>query len=464
MSLKKLAAGAAAALALTACSLAPQYQRPPAPIPASAGEPSAAQAEPAVPPWRDFFPEPRLQALLAAALEDNRDLRLAALKVLEARARFGVARGERLPMVEAMGVETVSGSQRMPATRDYEAGLSAAFELDFFGRLKSMSEAAFEEYLAAEEAGRAARLSLVAMVAEAYLENRMAEEGLGLARRNLASWRSSLAFVEERVRSGQSSLLDLEQAKSMAAFAEVAVAERKEAAIRSESALQLLLGDFGARELPEPLTLEGWKPAPLPAGVPSTVLLRRPDVLEAEHMLKAANADIGATRAAFFPSISLTGQYGFMSERLDGLLSGQNAGWSFIPKITLPIFSGGRNLANLDLAEVRRSEAVVAYEMTVQTAFRETAEALAVREQLAKRHQAQRKYLNSLRQVQELAVNRYQSGAVSYLEVLDAQRSVFEAEMALLEIRVAQLMNETALYRALGGGLDGETSYTNQTT
>jgi Cu(I)/Ag(I) efflux system outer membrane protein len=449
-----------AALLVSACSLAPRYERPPAPVPPLAGDPGSAEAAVALPPLAEFLPEARLKALIEAALRENRDLALASLKVREALAQYGVAFAERLPMLEAEGgVEVSGGGGGRRTTEQYEAGLSfPSFEIDFFQRVANMSQAAREDWLASVEAARMVRLGLLGSVAGAYLDTRLAAERLRLTERTLSSLRSSMAFVNERIVSGQSSLLDLEQARAMVAFAEAELAARRLEIARSDSALRLLLGDFGEMELPPPAPILSWPDVSLPEGLPSATLLSRPDILEAEHMLIASHADIGAARAAFFPRLSLTGALGFMSMELASLFDDGNDQWSYRPLLTIPLFAGGRNRANLELAEVRREMAVVTYEMAVQGAFKEVHEGLSVRRLLADRVQAQRRYVSAQRRVLELATSRYQSGVISYLEVLEAQRNVFDAEMALLELRREQLYNDLSLYVALGGGFPEDRS------
>jgi Cu(I)/Ag(I) efflux system outer membrane protein len=452
----RLAGAALLSLTLSACSLAPVYVRPEPPVPqaASTGPPGGPEDLQSLHGlgWRDFFHDPRLRELIALGLEHNRDLRISAFSVAEARARYGLEKAERLPQLEAGGSATYSGRFEEPSARSYEAALMPAFELDFFGRLRSLSEAALQNYLATAEAEKAFRIALVSQIARAYLAELLARERLALTRSNLESRRGSRAFIEERVRSGQSSLLDLEQARGMVEFASAEVARGERELIEAELALKLLLGDFEPRKAPSS-SLKNQKLAALPQGVRSTVLLERPDVMEAEHQLRAANADIGAARAAFFPSISLTGSLGYMSDDLGALFSGATGLWSFLPKIGLPIFTGGRNRANLALAEIRRESSVAQYEKTVQNAFRETAEALLSRKTFHDQYAAQERYLASQRQVLELAENRYVNGAVTYLEVLDAQRSLFQAELDLISLRRDQLVNEISLYSALGGGL-----------
>jgi Cu(I)/Ag(I) efflux system outer membrane protein len=262
----------------------------------------------------------------------------------------------------------------------------------------------------------------------------------------------SYAFIESRIQSGQSSLLDLEQARSLVEAAAVIIAERERELLRADNALQLLSGSFEPKSLPAAIPLLEQALGALPQGVVSASLLQRPDIMEAEHRLRAANADIGAARAAFFPSIALTGELGYMSDDLYNLFSG--GVWSFLPKISLPIFSGWRNQANLEVAEARKQTAIVQYEKAIQSAFREAADALLARGRFERQLAAQTRYLNSQKLVLELALNRYANGAVSYLEALDAQREVFAAEQNLLNVRREQLLNEVGLYIALGGGFE----------
>jgi Cu(I)/Ag(I) efflux system outer membrane protein len=442
---------------LGGCSLAPEYIRPPAPVPAVLGAWEALDLHAGDPQkigWRDFFADPGLQELIASSLAYNRDLKMAALAVAEARARYGVQNAERFPQAETQAGNNMSGGfDGRPAQNNYEISLMPSFELDFFGRLKNMSEAALQEYLATEEAEKSAVISLVAQAAQSYFTLLLAREQLQLAENTLKSRKQSYAFIESRVRSGQSSLLDLEQARAQVEAASAETALRQREVIQAGNALQLLSGDFSGKAALKSVPLAEQALARLPAGIASSVLLERPDVMEAEHRLLAAQANIGAARAAFFPSISLTGNLGYMSDELSGLFSASSAFWSFIPSISLPVFSGGRLSASLELAEIRREAAVVQYEKTIQTAFREVADALLSQASFAGQLAAQERYLASQRLVLELAVNRYANGAVSYLEVLDAQRSVLQAEQNLLNIRRDQLMNAVNLYKSLGGGL-----------
>jgi Cu(I)/Ag(I) efflux system outer membrane protein len=347
-----------------------------------------------------------------------------------------------------------TGSFEQRPINRYEVMGLASFELDLFGRLKNMSEAALQSYLATEEAEKTIRISLVSQVGQSYLDERLATELLSLAERTLATRRATHAFIESRVQSGQSSLLDLEQARSMVEVVSAEVADRRQEVLRAGNALSLLLGSFEHLNLPPATPLMEQRFADLPQGIASSVLLKRPDVMEAEHMLRAADADIGAARAAFFPSISLTGRLGYMSEDLSYLFAGPSSFWSFLPRINLPVFSGGANRANLDLAELRKERSILQYEQAIQNAFREAADTLKSKALLADRLAAQKRYLASQHLVLELAMTNYINGASTYLVVLDAQRGVFEAEQTLLSIRRAQLGNEISLYSALGGGMN----------
>ena len=449
-------AGLLLALSFPACSLAPAYTRPEPPVPpaiAVAGALDSGEAQYRT-GWREFFKDPRLRELIALSLEQNRDLRLAALAVAEARARYGVQNAERFPLLGADGSGAYSGKFQPPSSSEsHEAAAGVTLDPDLFGRLKNMSEAALQNYLAAKEARKAVKIELVAEVARQYLAERLAAEGLQLARNTLESRRSSYAFVERRVQSGQSSLLDLEQARSMVASASAAVVRSEREVIQAENALLLLSGSFARRDLPLPVPLAEQRLADLPQGVSSAVLLERPDIMEAEHRLRAANADIGVARAAFFPSISLTGSLGYMSGALSDLVAGTSGFWSFLPRISLPLFSGGRNIANLELAEILRESSVAQYEKAVQNAFRQVADALQSRASFAEEVAARKQYLASQRLALDLAMHQYVNGSISYLEVLEAQRTVFQIELDLLSIRRDQLANEISLYSALGGGL-----------
>ncbi|MDR1856947.1 MAG: efflux transporter outer membrane subunit [Desulfovibrio sp.] len=448
-------------VSLGACSLAPKHVRPDAPVPAKV----VAGSEESVDGLgmygvgiKEFFRDPRLQELIALGLSHNRDLRVALLAAARARALYSVERAERFPQVSADGADTSSAPYDKRWTRNVQAQGTAIFELDLFGRLRNLSESAFETYLASDEASRAAMLALISQIARSYLDERLAVERLALARSTVESRRRSLEFMAGRVQSGQSSLLELEQARSLLAAAEASSAEQQRQVELAGNALALQVGDYDLPDLPAPLSLEDQEMANLPGGVDSSVLLRRPDILGAEHRLKATNADIGAARAAFFPTLSLTGTLGYMSTDLSDLFIYANGAWSFAPRAALPIFQGGRQMAELKAAHIAKESAVADYERTIQNAFKEVADGLRSRASFRDQHEAQLAYVQSLRLVEELAMARYVSGAVSYLEVLDAQRAVFQAEMDLLSLRRDQLANEVSLYSSLGGGLEDAVS------
>lgn len=448
------------ALSLVACSLAPEYNRPTMPVPATLTtedtlDASGVSVNVQRIGWRDFYKDERLKELISVSIQNNRDMKLAALAVAEAGAQYGVRNSERVPQLKVESSDAYGGEFKSSVADEKGTAAIAlpAFEIDLFGRLKSLSESALQQYLASGEAEKAVRIALVSQVAQAYLDERLAREGLHLAERTLESRRGSYAFIENRVRSGQSSLLDLEQARGFVEFAATTLAQRQTEVTRTRNALTLLLGRFEKTELPSATSLTEQVFTELPHTIPSAVLLERPDVMRAEHVLRAANADIGAARAAFFPSILLTGNLGYMSNDLQTLFAAPTSIWSFVPQVTLPIFTAGRNQSDLELAEVRRRSTVIQYEKTVQTAFREAADGLMTKAALARRFAAQGHYLDSQRVVLDLATQRYISGAASYLEVLDAQRNVFQAEQDLLNIRRDQLVNDINLYSALGGGL-----------
>ena len=444
---------------LAACgSMAPDYQRPAAPVPAqfplAVAAPQAATAAPDM-PWQDFFAEPRLQQLIALALEHNRDLRVALLNVEQARSLVDLNRANRWPTVNAgLGLtrQTVGGGA---TTSSYSAGLLVtSYEVDLFSRLDSLSDAAFAQYLASTQAGRAAQISLVGAVANAWyaLQSDAALEQL--AEQTLKTREDSLGLLQLRFDQGASSQLDLSQAQSLREAARVSLAQSKRQRMLDENALNLLLGQSASGLAPV-----GNAAAPaasslpeLPLGLPSEVLLRRPDVQQAEQQLIAANANIGAARAAFFPKILLTASAGSVSSELADLFKDGTFGWSLAPQLLLPIFDAGRNKANLAAAKVAREVAVAAYEKAIQSAFREVSDALAGRATLGEQLLAQKAQTRSEEQRSGLTELRYRNGASSYLEVLDAQRSLFASQQAELQLTAQVLQNQATLYRVLGGG------------
>jgi outer membrane protein, multidrug efflux system len=453
---------AAAALLAAGCTLAPRYHRPAAPVPPTAGNPATPPAAEASDlGWRDVFGDPRLQALVALALENNRDLRITALNVELTRAQYRIQRAQQLPAIAA----TASGAvQRVPAdlslsrqaatTEAYQVGGAlTAFELDLFGRVHSLSTAALQEYFQTEEARRSAQLSLVAAVATQYLAVRALEDEVALAKSTLETLESSYALTQRTYQAGRTSELDLRTAEAQVLTARFNLSAANLQRAQAEDALTLLVGAPIPAGIPPPLPLDAQRiVADLPAGISSEVLVRRPDVLAAEHGLLSANASIGAARAAFFPSITLTAFGGKSSAELSRLFDPGQDTWSFTPRINLPIFQGGALRASLDVAEVRKSIEVARYERAVQGAFREVSDALASREALEVQLEAQEARVRAEQRRFELSDLRYRKGVDSYLVALTAQRDLFAAQQGLIQSRLARLSNLVDLYRALGGG------------
>lgn len=453
-------------LSLSACSLTPPLLKPDAPVPAVF--PMAAAAPASIPAadigWRTMFPDARLQRLIAMALENNRDLRLAALNVEAVQAQYRIQRAARLPGIDASGQATrqraaANGqdatSQSTVVTEQIGVGLGlSAFEIDLFGRIRSLSEAAFARYLATEEGRRAAQIALVGAVADAYLAERLALEQRDLAERTLADWQQSLDLARLLRQAQQNSGLEVAQAEGQVATAEADLEAHTRALAQAQNALRLLAGADLPDDLPQGLPLDR-QPVltALPAGLPSDLLTRRPDIRQAEQSMVAANADIGAARAAFFPRISLTASLGYASPAMSGLFDSQNRVWSFSPQIVQPLFQGGRLRAELRLAEVRKSSAVVEYERAIQTAFREVADGLSGQQTFGRQIAAQQRVVDSAERRSELSNLRYRAGVEGRLELLDAQRQLYAARQTLLDLRRDAFGSAVALYKALGGGL-----------
>ncbi|WP_019141881.1 efflux transporter outer membrane subunit [Noviherbaspirillum massiliense] len=460
---RPLAIALLSASVLAGCSLAPTYVRPEAPV-ANAYPTAEAQAagDATAIGWRAFFPDPRLQALITAALENNRDLRIAALRIEEARAQYNIQSADQWPNLNA----NAAGSRsRTPAdlsptrtaviSNSYQVGLNlAAFELDFFGRVRSLKDAALAQYLATEEARRAAQISLVAEVAKAYLAERAFAEQEEIAQKTYESRRTGYDLAKQRFDVGASSALDLRLNETLVQTARVSLATLKRQRAQAENALTLLIGrpltDLPA---PQPLSEQNIV-TDIPAGLPSDLLERRPDIRSAEQQLKSANANIGAARAAFFPRISLTAGIGTASSELSGLFDAGSRTWSFVPQMVLPIFDAGRNRGNLNLAEARNNIAVANYERAIQIAFREVSDTLVARATLEEQIDAQQAVLTAEEERLKLAEQRYQNGVASSLDVLDAQRELFSAQQSLVQARLLRLTNAIDLYRSLGGGLN----------
>ncbi|VVO27885.1 AdeC/AdeK/OprM family multidrug efflux complex outer membrane factor [Pseudomonas fluorescens] len=463
MTFKHLTLALACAMAVSGCSLIPDYQQPAAPIAgvwpqgqAYAQQPSQQQASAEL-GWEQFFRDPALQQLLQVALDNNRDLRQAALNVEAFRAQYRIQRAELFPSV---GVDASGIRQKLPAdlSRSGERSIESqygvtvgvsAYELDLFGRVSSLDRATLETYLASEEAQRSVQISLIGDVATAYLTLRTDQGLLQLTRETLASYDESLALVQSSHDAGIASSLDVRQARSLVEQARGHLARYTRQVAQDQNLLRLLLGS----ELPAlPERFDEQQFAALPVGMPADLLLRRPDIRAAEHNLLAANANIGAARAAFFPSVRLTANAGTLSSDMNGLFEAGSGSWSFVPQINIPIFTAGRLEANLDYAEVQKDINVVQYEKAIQTAFREVADGLAARGTFGEQLQAQRDLTLTTQEYFDLARQRYQEGVDNYLTVLDAQRELFTAQQGLLTDRLQQMSSEVALFKALGGG------------
>lgn len=443
---------------LAGCSLAPDYQRPALPVPQqfslSQNSLVSAPGEYQDTGWRTFFVDDQVKALIGEALINNRDLRMATLKVQEARAQYGVTDADRFPQITAGSSGTYSGKLKGDSStdREFEAGLNLSFDLDFFGRLKNMSEAERQNFFASEEARRAVHILLISNVSQSYFNQRLAYAQLQVAEETLQNYQRSYAFVEKQLITGSTNVLALEQARGVIESTRSEIAKRKGELAQANNALQLLLGTYGKLPDDQARSRGDLKPVTLPPSLSSQILLQRPDIMEAEHGLLAANANIGAARAAFFPSITLTSSVSSSSSDLSNLFNASSGMWNFVPKIELPIFNAGRNQSNLDLAEIRQQQSVVNYEQKIQNAFKEVADALVLRQSIADQISGQQRYLDSLQITLQRARALYQNGAVSYIEVLDAERSLFATRQSLLDLNYAQQVNEIKLFAALGGG------------
>lgn len=455
------------ALTLAGCTLAPEYARPTAPVPTKWPE-GAAYAEASTPTdalgveelqWQEFFTDPALRQVIGTALTNNLDLRVAVLNVERARALYGIQRAELWPTVDAVGRGT---RQRVPAdlsnsgtrriTERYDANLGvASWEIDLFGRIRSLKDRALEDYLATEQAQRSAQILLVSAVADAYLTLAADRENLALAENTLQAQREAYRLIQRRFHLGLVTELDLYRAQAQVDTARGDIARLTQWVARDENALNLLAGAQQSGErLPRDLTSVA-PPADLHPGVSSDVLLRRPDVQQAEHLLKAANADIGAARAAFFPRIALTTAVGSASSELAGLFKAGSGVWSYAPEIVMPIFDA-RTWSAHRAAKVQREIAVAQYESAIQQAFKEVADALAIRGTVGRQLSAQESLVRAVAETYRLSASRYDKGIDGYWGVLDAQRSLYAARQGWVDLRLAQLISEVRLYAALGGG------------
>jgi multidrug efflux system outer membrane protein len=466
---------AAVATLLGACTLEPHYHRPPAPVPALPGGTAAGTAAADI-GWREFFPDPQLQQLIALALTSNRDLRVAALNVQSAQAQYRIQRAQLFPTVDASAVEQVERTptavleaefptaasaftgSALPAgitVRTYDVGVGFTnYELDLFGRIRSLSHAALQQYFSSGETRRSVQLTLVAEVATAYVAVLADQTLLDITRGTLKSQQESYALTQKTFIGGTNTELALRQAETTVDTARANLAQYNRQLTQDRDALQLLLG----APIPDDIDFSGGLDrgnmvAELEEGIPSDVLVHRPDILAAEHQLMAANAQIGAARAAFLPAISLTGNFGTESSQLSGLFKGGSRAWTFSPDISLPIFAGGANVANLQATKLARDTAVAQYEKAIQSAFREVADALVARGTLDEQLAAQQALVTASAVAYRLADMRYRGGVDSYLTALVAQVSLYSAQQQLQTVRLTRLENLVTLYKALGGGL-----------
>jgi multidrug efflux system outer membrane protein len=457
-------------ICLTGCtSMAPKYVQPAAPVPTtlnigSVGQPKeAVTAQKAFPDisWQEFFVDAQLRKVIAQALVNNRDLRVAALTIERYRALYQIQSAEQLPKIHA---SAGASFQRVPqdfsatgnaiTTHQYTVGVGLlSYELDMFGRVQSLKDQALEQYLATNQAKRSVQISLVSQVAAAYLALAADRERLKLAKDTLGSQQESYKLISSRFDAGVSTALDLNQAKTSVEAARVDIARFSTLVVQDENALNFVVGSPVPTELlPQSLseTLTALKE--VPPGLSSEVLLRRPDILQAEGQLKAANANIGAARAAMFPRIALVSSAGFGSTELTGMFKSGAFAWSFAPSISLPIFDGGSNKANLKATEINRDIMVAQYEKAIQTAFREVADSLAQQSTIDEQTNAQQSLTEATAERYRLSQARFDRGVDSHLNVLDSQRSLYSAQQNLISVRLTRLANQVTLYKVLGGG------------
>jgi len=459
-------------LCLGGCaSRAPQYTQPAAPVPTAWPDGPAYKAEIAKPdekpvakiPWQEFFVNEQLRKLITLALQNNRNLKIATLNIERSRALYQIRQADLLPKVEAYGgasfqriPEDLSSTGRAMNIEQYSVGLGViSYELDLFGRVRSLKEQALSNFLATEQARRSVQISLISTVAANYLSLAADRERLQLARETLETQQASYKLIQRRFEVGTSSELDLRQAQTRVDATRVDIARLLSLVAQDENALNLVVGSPVPSELlPAAFSETLASVQDIAPGLSSEVLLHRPDILQAENLLKGLNANIGAARAAFFPRITLVSSVGSGSDELTGLFKSGSLAWSFVPRISLPIFDGGSNRANLTVAEVDRDLAVVQYEKAIQTAFREVVDALAQRGTIDNQVAAQQSLTDATAESCRLSKARYENGVDSYLAVLDSQRSLYGAQQGLIAARITRLLNLVTLYKVLGGGGD----------
>ena len=458
---------AAVSLALSACAMIPKYEQPAVAVPEAFQHDTAQSGIVAASlGWQDYFADPRLHRLIEIALERNTDLRGAALNAEAVRAQYMISRAALLPGINASGTgqrgrvaADLSGTGGSYVSSAYNVGLGVtSYELDLFGKVRSTSQAALQSYFASVASRDATHLSLISSVAKAYFNERYAEERMALAQRVLQTREQTYKLTQLRHRAGVISAVDLRQQEALIESAKADYASAVQAREQARNAMAVLLNQPLPADLPAGLPLSRqFAIKQLPAGLSSEVLLNRPDIRAAEFALKRANANIGAARAAFFPSISLTGMIGTGSTELSGLFKGGNSTWTFAPSINLPIFNWGSNVANLDYAKIMQQAEIVNYEAAVQSAFRDVSDALVAREQLDKTYAANAQQSKAYADVLRLINLRYRHGVASALDLLDAERSSYAADTTQLATQLTLLENMADLYKALGGGLKQHT-------
>lgn len=451
---------------LSACSMAPTYETPVAPVAAnwtvSAGTPTASTDAAAPVQWQAFFGNAPLREVIALTLDNNRDLRAAALNVQAYQALYRIQKADSAPTI---GAQVAGSRQRTPAdvaqapdavtASTYTGGVGlVSYELDLFGRVQSLNEQALQQYLAMDSTHKATQLSLVAAVASAWLTWQADQQMLDVVSRTLAANHQALELIVAQVDHGIATDLQRHQAQAAVDSARAQLAQLTRAVAQDLNALQTLVGaELPARVRDAALPVQNWQLADVPVGLPAQVLAQRPDILAAEQQLKAANAHIGAARAAFFPSISLTASAGSASTELSGLFKGGSGAWSFAPQINIPLFAGGRLQASLDYATLQKDVRVAQYEKAIQTAFQEVADGLAARTTYVDQLQASQRLVQTSSQYLELAQLRYDAGVDAYLTVIDAQRSLLSAELGAVQTALQQALAQVSLFKALGGGV-----------
>lgn len=474
--MQKLSVIALAAALLAGCTMEPWYHRPEAPVSQAFPEGGVYATQPGQPGgapngrsangaaatdigWRDFFVDPRLQQLVEIALKNNRDLRVSVLNVEAARAQYQITRAQLFPAIDAVGtdsrtrVPTALQSAPQNPYSVYNVGLQASWEIDFWGRIRSLKDQALAQYLSTAEARKAAEISLVSQVADQYLTMLADDDLLRVTQNTLKTAQDSYNITKAQFDNGTGTELDLRQAQTVVETAQANLQAQLRARAQAENALVLLIGEPLPADLPAGMPLDSQDLlTDIPSGLPSDLLTRRPDIMEAEQNLLAANANIGAARAAFFPKISLTAAFGTESLTLGGLFKAGTAAWSFAPQITMPIFEGGSNIANLQLANVEKRIEIASYEKAIQSAFREVADGLAARGTYDQQVAALQRDTFANQRSLDLSELRYKNGVDSYLSVLTAQTNLYSAQQTLIQTQLARQSNLVDLYRALGGG------------